>query len=294
MSSASENACRRLDDARFAAGVRDGVSRIADLIDRELALDDDVVHDGVTQDDVVAATTQPRALFTVLAAQLGPDPDAWQVTTVGAALELMHQATLCHYDVAEDEDDVAEDEDDVAEDAASEDGGAEGRAAYRARVSSAILTGDHRYATASRLGSRLGPEAFGVIAETFAEVVTGQMRQKRYTATHFENAEHHLRIAREKSGSLLAACGRLGALCAGAPDDVIARMGRLGHLVGVTVHLGSVEASGELPGIRAAAASHAARAHQELVELPDSEIRQAFSILVDSVYPGGESEQRSH
>lgn len=43
----------------------------------------------------------------------------------------------------------------------------------------AILAGDYLFATASRLVSRLGPEAVQLIAETFAQLVTGQMRETR-------------------------------------------------------------------------------------------------------------------
>ena len=40
----------------------------------------------------------------------------------------------------------------------------------------AILVGDFLFARASRLVSTLGPQAVRIIAETFAELVTGQMR----------------------------------------------------------------------------------------------------------------------
>ena len=41
----------------------------------------------------------------------------------------------------------------------------------------AILTGDFLFAHASRLVAGLGPEAVRIIAETFAELVTGQIRE---------------------------------------------------------------------------------------------------------------------
>ena len=43
----------------------------------------------------------------------------------------------------------------------------------------AILTGDFLFAHASRLVADLGPDAVRIIAETFAELVTGQMRETR-------------------------------------------------------------------------------------------------------------------
>lgn len=248
--------CLQLGDSRFAAGVRDGVARIEELISTELNLGDDMIREAM-QHPYSEESTQLRPLFTVLAAQLGPEPDAWQVTVVGAALELIHLATLSHSGVAEDAD--------VVEDAVA-----------RWNSNLAILAGDYRYAVASRLGSRLGPQAFSVIAETFAELVTGQLRATRDVPARLDPAEHHLRVAQERTGALIGACGQLGALCAGAPDDVVQRLSRLGRLVGTVFHLSHHSGTAG-----AAAESHAELARAELADLPDSTIRQAFSTLLD-------------
>lgn len=262
MSLTSENvlACLQLGDTPFAAGIRDGVARIEDLISSELALGDDMIREAM-QHPFAAGDTDLRPLFTVLAARLGPDPDAWQVTVVGAALELIHLATLCHSAVAEHAD--------VAEDAVA-----------RWNINLAILAGDYRYAVASRLGSRLGPEAFALIAETFAELVTGQLRETRGGAT--DDDEHLVQVARERTGSLLAACGQLGALCAGAPQDVVVRVSRLGRLVGTAVHLA------QNPD---AADGFAQRAREELADLPDPTIRQTFATLIDCMIFGRDDQQ---
>ena len=107
-----------------------------------------------------------RPLFTVLSAQIGPDPDAWQVTVAGAVIELVHLATLYH--------------DDVMDEAQVRRGAPSANARWGNNI--AILAGDYLFATASRLVSRLGPEAVRIIAETFAQLVTGQMRETRGAA----------------------------------------------------------------------------------------------------------------
>ena len=135
-----------------------------------------------------------RPLFTVLSAQLGPDPDAWQVTVAGAVIELVHLATLYH--------------DDVMDEAQVRRGAPSANARWSNNI--AILAGDYLFATASRLVSRLGPDAVRVIAETFAQLVTGQMRETRGAAEHVDSVEHYLKVVYEKTACLIAASGRFG------------------------------------------------------------------------------------
>jgi heptaprenyl diphosphate synthase len=120
----------------------------------------------------------------------------------------------------------------------------------------AILAGDYLFATASRLVSRLGPDAVRVIAETFAELVTGQMRETRGAAQHVDSVDHYMRVVHEKTGSLIAASGQFGATFSGASDDEIARLSRLGGIVGTAFQISDdiidiasdSEESGKTPG----------------------------------------------
>ncbi len=151
-----------LGDPQFTANVHDGIARITELINSELSQADEVMRDTVAH-LVDAGGTPFRPLFTVLAAQLGSDPDGWEVTVAGAAIELMHLGTLCH--------DRVVDESDMSRKTPSDN--------TRWTNNFAILAGDYRFATASQLASRLDPEAFAVVAEAFAELITGQMRATR-------------------------------------------------------------------------------------------------------------------
>ena len=101
----------------------------------------------------------------------------------------------------------------------------------------AILAGDYLFATASRLVSRLGPEAVQVIAETFAELVTGQMRETRGAGEGVDPIEHYLRVVHEKTGSLIAASGQFGARIPGAGEEEIERLSRLGGIVGTAFQI---------------------------------------------------------
>ncbi|HCQ8895539.1 TPA: polyprenyl synthetase family protein, partial [Escherichia coli] len=161
-----------LGDAAFAATVRDGVGRIEQLMDTELRSADEIMTESLTH-LFKAGGKRFRPLFTVLSAQLGPDPDAADVTIAGAVIELVHLATLYH--------------DDVMDEAEVRRGTPTANVRWGNNV--AILAGDYLFATASRLVSRLGPEAVRLIAETFAQLVTGQMRETRGLTGAAEGAD---------------------------------------------------------------------------------------------------------
>ena len=132
------------------------------------------------------------------------------------SVELVHLATLYH--------------DDVMDEATLRRGAESANARWDNTV--AILTGDYLFAHASRLVSQLGPDAVRIIAETFAELVTGQMRETRGPRDGEDAVEHYLAVVAEKTGSLIATSGRFGAMFAGAPDEHVTAMRRFGEIIG--------------------------------------------------------------
>jgi len=228
-----------LGDAQFAQEVRDGVERIEALMAEELGRADELMAEAVKH-LFEAGGKRFRPLFTVLSAQLGPEPDAWQVTVAGAVIELVHLATLYH--------------DDVMDEAQMRRGAPSANARWSNNI--AILAGDYLFATASRLVSRLGPEAVRIIADTFALLVTGQMRETRGVADHVDEVEHYLKVVHEKTACLIAASGRFGATFSGADDDQIERLSRLGGIVGTAFQISDdiididsdPDESGKVPG----------------------------------------------
>lgn len=231
-----------LGDAAFAATVRDGVGRIEQLMDTELRSADEIMTESLTH-LFKAGGKRFRPLFTVLSAQLGPNPDAADVTIAGAVIELVHLATLYH--------------DDVMDEAEVRRGTPTANVRWGNNV--AILAGDYLFATASRLVSRLGPEAVRLIAETFAQLVIGQMRETRGLTGAAEGAdpiEHYLKVVYEKTACLIAAAGRFGAMFSGADADQVERLSRLGGIVGTAFQISDdiididsdSRESGKLPG----------------------------------------------
>jgi heptaprenyl diphosphate synthase len=226
-------------DAAFATTVRDGVERVEALMDAELRSADAVMTDSLTH-LFKAGGKRFRPLFTVLSAQVGPNPDAGEVTTAGAVIELVHLATLYH--------------DDVMDEAEVRRGTPTANVRWGNNV--AILAGDYLFATASRLVSRLGPDAVRLIAETFAQLVTGQMRETRGATKDVDSIEHYLKVVYEKTACLIAAAGRFGGMFSGANEDQVERLSRLGGIVGTAFQISDdiididsdSQESGKLPG----------------------------------------------
>jgi heptaprenyl diphosphate synthase len=226
-------------DPAFAQSVRDGVARVEELMSTELRGGDELMTEAVVH-LFEAGGKRFRPLFTVLSAQLGPDPDAWQVTVAGAVIELVHLATLYH--------------DDVMDEAQMRRGAPSANARWGNNI--AILAGDYLFATASRLVSRLGPDAVRIIAETFAQLVTGQMRETKGNTGGVDPVEHYLKVVYEKTACLIAASGRFGATFSGATEDQVERLSRLGGIVGTAFQISDdiididsdPDESGKLPG----------------------------------------------
>jgi len=226
-------------DAAFAAQVRDAVARIEDLMSTELGKADELMAEAV-QHLFQAGGKRFRPLFTVLSASLGPDPDNNDVAIAGAVIELVHLATLYH--------------DDVMDEAQVRRGADSANARWGNNI--AILAGDYLFATASRLVSRLGPDAVRVIADTFAQLVTGQMRETRGALEGADPVEHYLKVVYEKTSCLIEASGRFGATFSGSDEEQIERLSRLGGIVGTIFQISDdiididsdPDESGKVPG----------------------------------------------
>ena len=226
-------------DPDFAQRVRDGVARVEECISAELRGADDLMTEAVLH-LFEAGGKRFRPLFTVLSAHVGPDPDNWEVTVAGAVIELVHLATLYH--------------DDVMDEAQMRRGAPSANARWGNNI--AILAGDYLFATASRLVSRLGPDAVRIVAETFAQLVTGQMRETKGTPDGDDAVSHYLKVVSEKTACLIAAAGRFGGTYSGATADQTERLGRIGGIVGTVFQISDdiidiesdPDESGKLPG----------------------------------------------
>jgi heptaprenyl diphosphate synthase len=228
-----------VDDPQLAATLAAGLGRVEDMLHREVHSDYTFVAE-TSLHLIDAGGKRFRPLFTLLAAQTGPRPDSDDVVRAAAVVELIHLATLYHDDVM---------------DAATMRRGAES-ANSRWDNSVAILTGDFLFAHASRLVADLGPDAVRIIAETFAELVTGQMRETRGPRPGEDPVPHYLTVIAEKTGSLIATSGRYGGMFSGCPPEQVASLQRFGALIGTAFQISDdviditspADSSGKTPG----------------------------------------------
>ena len=228
-----------LGDAELASTVRNGLEEVEKLLVSELSDGEELLRDAALH-LAKAGGKRFRPLFTILTGQLGPRPTDPDLITAGTVIELVHLATLYH--------------DDVMDEASMRRGAASVNSRWGNSI--AILSGDYLFAHASRLVSTLGPDAVRVISETFAELVTGQMRETLGAKQNQDPVEHYLRVVWEKTGSLIAASGRFGGCFAGGGAEDVERLARLGDVVGTAfqisddiIDISSVSAqSGKTPG----------------------------------------------
>ncbi|UGT64617.1 polyprenyl synthetase family protein [Nocardia asteroides] len=228
-----------LGDDKLAETVRTGLAAVENLLVEELSDGADFLQEAALH-LAKAGGKRFRPLFTILTGQLGPRPTDPDLITAGTVVELVHLATLYH--------------DDVMDEAQLRRGAPSVNARWG--NSFAILAGDYLFAHASRLTSTLGPDAVRIIAETFAELVTGQMRETIGAAERQDPVEHYLRVVWEKTGSLIAAAGRFGGTFSGGDPEHVERLARLGDAVGTAFQISddiidissAAEQSGKTPG----------------------------------------------
>lgn len=181
-----------------------------------------------------------RPLLVLLAASLG-DVDAEGVQEAAVLVELTHLASLYH--------------DDVMDSAPTRRGTDSAHALWGNNV--AILTGDFLFARASALSARIGVEAVRLHSETFERLCLGQLHETVGPKPGDDPFEHYISVLSDKTASLLALAGGLGASLSGAPEGCADVMRRYGEKVGVAFQLADdvldlesdAATSGKTPGI---------------------------------------------
>jgi heptaprenyl diphosphate synthase len=161
-----------------------------------------------------------RPLLVLLASQFG-DALSPGIVPAAVAIELTHLSTLYH--------------DDVMDEATLRRGTRSANSRWDNTV--AILTGDFLFARASEITADLGTEATRILAQTIAVLCEGQIRETLGPGPGDDPVDHYLSVLGEKTGSLIATSGRLGALLSGASSSAVDVMTRYGATIGLAFQL---------------------------------------------------------
>jgi heptaprenyl diphosphate synthase len=225
-------------DPELVDTISTGLVKVEDLLHEVVRSDVQFVNEAATH-LVKAGGKRFRPLFTLLAGSVAGKINN-DVVTAGAAVELVHLATLYH--------------DDVMDEATMRRGSASVNARWDNTI--AILTGDFLFAHASALVADLGSDAARIIAETMGELVTGQMRETVGPVEGDDPVTHYLGVVAQKTGSLIATAGRYGGMFSGAPAEHTEALYRYGDLIGTAFQISDdiidiaspADESGKTPG----------------------------------------------
>lgn len=229
-----------LGDEYLNTAVPDGLARVEARLREVLSSGESFLTDKISH-LAVSGGKRFRPMFALLAGQYGQDRELTDtVTDAAVVVELTHLATLYH--------------DDVMDEAERRRGAPSANARWSNSV--AILAGDYIFAVASGLMADLGTDTVRHFADTFGELVTGQMRETIGPAGEEDEIEHYMQVIQEKTGVLIASAGYLGALHSGASAehrDALFRFGRhLGQVFQIVDDIIDIwsdpEESGKTPG----------------------------------------------
>lgn len=171
---------------------------------------------------VLAGGKRLRPSLTIAAAgQRGRERYSAEVLAAAAAIELLHCATLVH--------------DDVMDDAKSRHGQPTINAGQG--MTRAILSGDLLIAASVGLAAQVGAPAVGLIARTLSELCVGQSLENGLRFDAATSEADALAVARGKTGSLLGAACRLGAMVAGYDPELEHALEIFGLAFGTSLQL---------------------------------------------------------
>lgn len=204
-----------LGDPQLNERIGAGMEAVEDKLRSEIDRGQDFLKDKVSHLSK-AGGKRFRPMMALLASEYGSRPGCEEVVKAATVVEMVHVATLYHDDVMDE---------------ADRRRGVES-ANSRWNNSVAILAGDALLAHASRLMSELDTHTVAHFADTFEELVTGQMRET-IGAGEANAVEHYTAVIREKTAVLIASAGYLGAYHSGASAEHAAALHRIGGAIGM-------------------------------------------------------------
>ena len=162
---------------------------------------------------------RPALSLLVFRAAGGRDPS--DTIEVGAALELIHSATLLH--------------DDILDSGQTR----RGRPSPLARhgLAFTLVAGDFLFSRAFGVAGRFDEVVVGWATEACIHLCEGEMLQQRFRRNPLVTPDDYREIAARKTASLFGQAARIGCHFAGAPPETVEAMRRLGHELGIAFQI---------------------------------------------------------
>jgi octaprenyl-diphosphate synthase len=222
MSSALIDLSNGLVRPELLAEIAEEVARVEEELDRQMHSQVATVKN-VSHHTLDAGGKRLRPAFVALSAKAtGQHYDEDRSRKIGACMEMIHMATLIH--------------DDVIDNSATRRGKDTASAVYGNTGS--ILAGDVLLAKAMRILAEDGDlSIIRTTSHSVVEMAEGEVRELE-TRLQFDLPESaHLEILRLKTASFIQCCCEVGALLAGAREEVQASLRAYGHHVGMAFQI---------------------------------------------------------
>lgn len=164
-----------------------------------------------------------RPAFVILSGRaVNPDADMNRLRRLGAAMEIIHMATLVH--------------DDVIDSAGTRRGKPTAAAAFG--NTTAIMSGDVFLAKAmSLLASDGDVEVFRTVSDAVCEIAEGEVLELEARGDFDLDIDNHLEILKMKTASFIRCCCELGAIVAGATRAQREALAQFGHHTGMAFQI---------------------------------------------------------
>ncbi|MCQ6277919.1 heptaprenyl diphosphate synthase component II [Bacillus sp. EB600] len=162
-----------------------------------------------------------RPVFVLLAGKFG-NYDIEVLKNVAVSLELIHMASLVH--------------DDVIDDAELRRGKPAIKTKWGNKV--AMYTGDYILALSLETITNIKqPAVHKILANTIVEVCIGEIEQIKDKYRFDQNFRDYFRRIKRKTALLIATSCQLGAIAAGATEDIHKKLFRFGYYVGMSYQI---------------------------------------------------------
>ena len=162
------------------------------------------------------------ALVHLAARATGREFDSSRTQKLGAAMEMIHMATLIH--------------DDVIDDAALRRGRPTAFSVHGNTAS--ILGGDFLLARAMSLLAQDGDlPIIRMVSEAVVELAEGEVRELELRGILNLSKDDHFQVLRMKTAGFIECCCRLGGMIAGATEAEVNALGEFGHQLGMAFQI---------------------------------------------------------